>query len=214
MTGRTISRVKATKLMTLLGSSSIAVLLLSVPSASLSTGIVAFSRVAGVDLVFDGAVPSGARTPGVSGTLTVREGVDRLLAGTGLTARLTGARTVQIVNPSSAGGGVGAMPAGAVALDTIDVQGENPLGPVNGYVANQSMTGTKTNTPIIETPQSISVIGAEQLRDQNINAKFDETLRYTAGVFGGTAGSDRATTGFKFADSKCRNKARFWTVCS
>ena len=186
----------------------------AIPPQSLSTGIVAFSRVAGVDLVFDGAVPSGARTPGVSGTLTVREGVDRLLAGTGLTARLTGARTVQIVNPSSAGGGVGAMPAGAVALDTIDVQGENPLGPVNGYVANQSMTGTKTNTPIIETPQSISVIGAEQLRDQNINAKFDETLRYTAGVFGGTAGSDRATTGFKFADSKCRNKARFWTVCS
>src|SRR5690349_18003863 len=118
MAGRTISRVKATRLMTLLGSSSIAVLLLSAPSAfaqtasapavdtmqrsitfaipsqSLATGIVAFSRAAGVDLVFDGAVPSGARTPGVSGTLTVREGVNRLLAGTGLTARLPGARTV------------------------------------------------------------------------------------------------------------------------
>jgi len=210
MAGRTISRVKATRLMTLLGSSSIAVLLLTSPSVSaqtapapgpaagtmqrsitfaippqsLSTGIVAFSRAAGVDLVFDGAVPSGARTSGVSGTLTVRDGVNRLLAGTGLTARLTGARTVQIVNPSAAGG-VGAMPAGAVALDTIDVQGENPLGPVNGYVANQSMTGTKTNTPIIETPQSISVIGRERIRDQNINAKFDETLRYTAGDFRG-----------------------------
>lgn len=233
MAGRTISRVKATRLMTLLGSSSIAVLLLSAPSAfaqtapapaagtmqrsitfaippqSLSTGIVAFSRAAGVDLVFDGAVPSGARTPGVSGTLTVREGVNQLLAGTGLTARLTGARTVQIVNPSSAGASVGAMPAGAVALDTIDVQGENPLGPVNGYVANQSMTGTKTNTPIIETPQSISVIGREQIRDQNINAKFDETLRYTAGVFGGTAGSDPRNDWFQIRGFQVQEQSTF-----
>ena len=70
----------------------------AIPPQSLATGIVAFSRAAGVDLVFDGAVPSGARTSGVSGTLTVRDGVNRLLAGTGQTARLTGARTVQIVN--------------------------------------------------------------------------------------------------------------------
>jgi len=33
---------------------------------------------------------------------------------------------------------------------------ETPLGPVNGYVAGRSSSGTKTNTPIIETPQSVS----------------------------------------------------------
>jgi len=66
---------------------------------------------------------------------------------------------------------------------------ETPRGPVNGYVAGRSSSGTKTNTPIIETPQSVSVIGAEQIRDQKPN-KLDEVLRYTAGVRAGTFGAD------------------------
>lgn len=66
---------------------------------------------------------------------------------------------------------------------------ETPRGPVNGYVATRSSSGTKTNTPIMETPQSVSVIGAEQIRDQKAN-KLDEVLRYTAGVRAGTFGAD------------------------
>ncbi|MCK1275199.1 TonB-dependent siderophore receptor [Bradyrhizobium sp. 61] len=66
---------------------------------------------------------------------------------------------------------------------------ETPRGPVNGYVANLSSSGTKTNTPIMETPQSVSVIGTDQIRDQKPN-KLDEALRYTAGVRAGTFGAD------------------------
>jgi iron complex outermembrane recepter protein len=66
---------------------------------------------------------------------------------------------------------------------------ENPRGAVQGYVAGRSMAGTKTNTPIMETPQSLSVIGSEQIRDQK-PGKFDEILRYTPGVVGGTFGAD------------------------
>ena len=66
---------------------------------------------------------------------------------------------------------------------------ETPNGPVHGYVARRSSSGTKTNTPIMETPQSVSVIGAEQIRDQKAN-KLDEVLRYTAGVRAGTFGAD------------------------
>lgn len=66
---------------------------------------------------------------------------------------------------------------------------ETPRGPVHGYVANRSSSGTKTNTPIMETPQSVSVIGAEEIRDQKPN-KLDEVLRYSAGVRAGTFGAD------------------------
>ncbi|WP_456769616.1 TonB-dependent siderophore receptor [Bradyrhizobium sp. USDA 3650] len=66
---------------------------------------------------------------------------------------------------------------------------ETPRGPVHGYVAGRSSSGTKTNTPIMETPQAVSVIGAEQIRDQKPN-KLDEVLRYTAGVRAGTFGAD------------------------
>ncbi|MEH2508381.1 iron complex outermembrane receptor protein [Bradyrhizobium sp. AZCC 1578] len=66
---------------------------------------------------------------------------------------------------------------------------ESPRGAVQGYVAGRSMAGTKTNTPIMETPQSLSVIGSEQIRDQK-PGKFDEILRYTPGVVAGTFGAD------------------------
>jgi iron complex outermembrane receptor protein len=71
----------------------------------------------------------------------------------------------------------------------VGVVVENPRGAVQGYVAGRSMAGTKTNTPIMETPQSLSVIGSEQIRDQK-PGKFDEIMRYTPGVLAGTFGAD------------------------
>ncbi|MDH7794849.1 MULTISPECIES: TonB-dependent siderophore receptor [unclassified Beijerinckia] len=54
-------------------------------------------------------------------------------------------------------------------------------GPINGYVAGRSLAGTKTDTPLLETPQAISVVGRDQIRDQNAQSVV-EALRYTAGV--------------------------------
>jgi iron complex outermembrane receptor protein len=58
------------------------------------------------------------------------------------------------------------------------------------------MTGTKTNTPLMETPQSISVIGADQIRDQK-PASVAEALRYTPGVGTQTFGSDTRNDWFQ-----------------
>lgn len=58
---------------------------------------------------------------------------------------------------------------------------ETATGPVTGYKARRSSTATKTDTPLNEVPQSISVIGAEQVRDQN-SQTMQEVLRYSAGV--------------------------------
>jgi iron complex outermembrane receptor protein len=56
-------------------------------------------------------------------------------------------------------------------------------------VATQSATGTKTDTPIREIPQSISVVGAEQVRDQGAQ-NLGEALRYMPGVLGDGFGFD------------------------
>ena len=60
-------------------------------------------------------------------------------------------------------------------------QAEKATGPVSGYTARRSATATKTDTPLNEVPQSITVIGAEQVRDQN-SLTMQEVLRYTPGV--------------------------------
>jgi iron complex outermembrane receptor protein len=59
---------------------------------------------------------------------------------------------------------------------------ERGTGPVNGIVAHQSVSGTKTDTPIVETPQAISVVTADEIR-QHSAQNVSEALRYTPGVF-------------------------------
>jgi iron complex outermembrane recepter protein len=85
---------------------------------------------------------------------------------------------------------------------------ENPRGAVQGYVAGRSMAGTKTNTPIMETPQSLSVIGGEQIRDQK-PGKFDEILRYTPGVVAGTFGADNRNDWFLIRGFKSEDVGLF-----
>jgi iron complex outermembrane recepter protein len=65
--------------------------------------------------------------------------------------------------------------------------GERAGGPVVGFVATRSTTGTKTDTPLIETPQSISVITADQLKTQDLQS-LTQALRYTAGANGDVNG--------------------------
>ncbi|WP_019905565.1 TonB-dependent siderophore receptor [Methylobacterium sp. 77] len=77
-------------------------------------------------------------------------------------------------------------PAQSVTLDTLSVVGagqgvESAYGPVQGYIAKRSAAGTKTDALLKETPQSISVVGEEQVRDQAATT-IQEALRYTAGV--------------------------------
>lgn len=68
-------------------------------------------------------------------------------------------------------------------MPTVDIEAESERGdgPVRGYVAHRSLTGSKTDTPISQTPQSIAVVPKNQLRDQHVMS-VAEALRYTPGV--------------------------------
>ncbi|ALU89417.1 TonB-dependent siderophore receptor [Herbaspirillum rubrisubalbicans M1] len=60
-------------------------------------------------------------------------------------------------------------------------QQEQATGPVHGFVAKRSATATKTDTPITEIPQSISVVTADQIAAQQARS-VSEALGYTSGV--------------------------------
>jgi iron complex outermembrane receptor protein len=62
-------------------------------------------------------------------------------------------------------------------------------GPVEGYLAEQTTTGIKTDTPLKEVPQSVSVIGTEQMRDQGVQS-LQEAVRYVPGVLADGFGID------------------------
>ncbi len=58
-----------------------------------------------------------------------------------------------------------------------------------GYVADSSTAATKTGTPLIEIPQSVSVITLDQMDQRNVQA-LNEALSYTAGVGVQTYGTE------------------------
>ena len=62
-------------------------------------------------------------------------------------------------------------------------------GPVDGYLAEQTTTGTKTDTPLREVPQSVSVVGKQQMRDQGVQ-NLQEAFRYTPGIVADPYGYD------------------------
>ncbi|WP_337024060.1 MULTISPECIES: TonB-dependent siderophore receptor [unclassified Pantoea] len=71
--------------------------------------------------------------------------------------------------------------------------------------AKESSSATKTDTPLVETPQSVSVITRQQMDDQNARS-LNEALRYTPGVaaeqWGGVTAFDQFTIrGFNYSDT-------------
>ncbi|MFC0219395.1 TonB-dependent siderophore receptor [Pseudochelatococcus lubricantis] len=91
---------------------------------------------------------------------------------------------------------LGQEAASGTTLDPVVIEAtagsESATGPVNGYVARRTATGAKISTPIEAIPQSVSVIGRQQLDDQGAQ-KVDEALRYTPGVFTQPFGPDSDT---------------------
>lgn len=66
---------------------------------------------------------------------------------------------------------------------------EDPKGPGKGIVAERTTSGSKTDTPIIEIPQGISVVTAEQIQDMGATSVVEAT-RYAPGIRSETFGSD------------------------
>ncbi|PZQ52472.1 MAG: TonB-dependent siderophore receptor [Rhodovulum sulfidophilum] len=89
----------------------------------------------------------------------------------------------------------------ATELATITVEGAaSATGPVEGFVPEVSATATKTATPILETPQSVTVVGQEQMRVTGANS-LTSAVNYATGVtpFGGEDGTGDSllTRGFR-----------------
>ncbi|MBB4842341.1 iron complex outermembrane receptor protein [Paucibacter oligotrophus] len=70
---------------------------------------------------------------------------------------------------------------GSLPLVRARADRESAAGPVNGLTAKRSATGTKTDTALTETPQSISVIAAGEI-EARAATNLKEAVGYTAGV--------------------------------
>lgn len=142
----------------------------------LGTALNELARQAKLQLMVHPDLVAGKSAPAVSGNLTVRQALDRLLAGNGLMAIQEDDTVIIKATPPELGTSM--LPAVTV---TAKADRETASGHVTGYVAKRSAIGTKTDTPIIETPQSISVVSSDFIESTGARGLKD-ALAYTPGI--------------------------------
>ncbi|XAH25533.1 TonB-dependent siderophore receptor [Xylophilus sp. GW821-FHT01B05] len=156
---------------------------ITISAQPLAQALNELARQARVTLVVAPALVAGKSAPALSGRLTLEQALERLLAGSGLQASVDGSTVVVRPAPASSHTSLAEVTVAANA------ERETPWGTLHGYIAKRGATATKTDTPLIETPQSISVITRDQMDAQGIQT-VEQSLRYTAGVLTEITGYD------------------------
>ena len=153
------------------------------PSAPLATTLNQIASQAGITLAIDPALVSGRTSAPVNGQYDGLGALQAALRGTGLQLQQSSVGSYSLV----------ATPEGALALPVTAINAdssyESAWGASSGYVATRTAADTKTDTPIVETPRSMTVITRQQLDDRQV-LNLNDALRYTAGVQSSGYGSD------------------------
>jgi iron complex outermembrane recepter protein len=157
-----------------------------IPAQPLPAAINTFIRQSGWQISYSSALAAGKTSTAVSGSLTPSAALQRLVQGTGITVRISGPGSAALVDPQAADAG-GFAAGGTTVLDPVLVTGES--NGVDTFVPSRSIGALKTSAPLIEVPQSVSVIGRKQLEAQNAQS-VSEALRYVPGVAIETYGPD------------------------
>ncbi len=156
---------------------------LDIPAEPLDKALTTLARQSGIQILFASEATRARMSAALKGSYTAREALDKLLAGSGLVVREQGDKTYT-VQAADAARSDNALPTVTVTADAA----ESAYGPVNGYVATRTASATKTDTPLLETPQSISIIPRERYEAQGAQS-VNEALRYSAGISSYGAGT-------------------------
>ena len=155
-----------------------------IAAGPLGEALTQFGVQAGVTISFDTEQARHLNTAGLKGSYSVDDGLQRLLANSGLQAQ----------RQSNGGYVLIAMKAGgALELDSTEVMA-NQLGTVTegtgSYTPGTIATATRLVLTPRETPQSISVVTRQVMDDFGLNT-IDDVMRHTPGITVSTYDSER-----------------------
>ncbi|MCD7098227.1 TonB-dependent receptor [Stenotrophomonas sp. MMGLT7] len=146
-----------------------------IPAGPLSSALLRFGQQSGLQFNVDSRLTDGKSTGGVHGRHSAQSGLAGLLAGSGLTFRFAGPRTVVIEAAPDVGD--------ARVLGPLRIEGAAGGAAVNGVNGSSDVTATegtgsytsgalgvasKMPLSIKDTPQSVSVVTRQQIEDQNL----------------------------------------------
>ncbi|NOU23826.1 MAG: TonB-dependent receptor [Methyloglobulus sp.] len=179
----------------------------NIPAQALDNALTELADAAELKLLFQSAVVSNLKSHAVSGNYTPKQALDIMLDGTGLNSRSTGTnavtiekQTAKMVNQNVAlvGKEQGQGSGSGTTLPKVTVEADSSYDPDyyadpynKDYVIPNATAGTKTDTPIMETPMNVQVITKQVLKDQQV-VRLDQALKNVSGV---TTNSSNFTQG-------------------
>lgn len=150
---------------------------LDIPAGPLGRSIQELSHQTGLQILFNPEEINGLRAHAVKGRYPLEETLQIMLQGTGVRYSVQD-------NAIYFSGARSGADADQINLEPSLVSGkftESAWGPVQGYVAKRSATGTKTDTSILETPQTINVVTQDEMTARGA-LSVTQALRYTPGI--------------------------------
>lgn len=134
----------------------------NVPAQNAASGVATFAKQADIQLLISARDARGKRTNAVRGNLTVEQGLQQLLANTGLRAQATGAQTYSVVS-SAVGNGPAAAETAASSGETIVAAPETTI----------VVTAQRRPERLIDVPISVVVLQGAELKKRNVNGVDD-----------------------------------------
>ncbi len=151
-----------------------------IPAQPLVSALRLFSQQAKQQVLFDQAAVAGRSAQAVQGSLTPRQALDRLLAGTGITVIQSqpDAFTLKVVPADTAQTSSATLAAVTV---TAQADGNGTTEGTGSYTTGRMRTATKLDLSIRETPQSVTVVTSQMMEDRKID-DFDILMNTVTGV--------------------------------
>ena len=150
---------------------------INLPEQSLNSAIDSLAQQTGIKPFYADALVAGKKSQPVKGQYSAQQALDKLLAGSGLSYKFNDKQAVAITKQNKVSSAT-TLPAVNVSANAIS----DVTDPYNqDYVLPNATAGTKTDTPIMETPLNVQVISKQVLKDQQV-INLGDALKNVSGV--------------------------------
>ena len=137
-----------------------------IPAGPLTEALNRFAAQSGLLIVGNAELTRGKQSEGLRGSYTFDQAIERLLEGSGLAYRFDNERTITVTQSTK-------NISSPFELEpiTVDAVLEGTL--TTSYAAPDSFSATRTDTPLIETPQSAQSITRQAMADAGVETIGD-----------------------------------------
>jgi outer-membrane receptor for ferric coprogen and ferric-rhodotorulic acid len=167
---------------------------IKIDSQPLGTALQALAKQSGVQIIFFSQITEGLRAPALEGQFTLSTALELLLAHSRLTFRVINPKTIEIralgaessqsqYDVPAAKGGKARAPADPRQRPGEKTAAQNSAA-LDEIVVNSTAEGlvaTRTETPLREIPQTVSLTSQEQIRQQN-DTDLADVLKNAVGI--------------------------------